>query len=118
MDAGDLYRMIRKKERQNGMLEGFHGTSASRARAALENGFVDQRCVEGEIGIWFHDDKLPRNAHLHGQDKAREDGETEYAVIKARSMESRLDLRGRPQWVAPAKSLEILSVEFFKLNKE
>lgn len=110
-----LNEMIAKKERQQGVLEGFHGTSASRARSIQETGPENYRCVEGEFGVWFHDDEKKGNAQLHGIDKAREDGDSQYAIIRARSAEARPDLRGRPQWIAAADKLEILSVEFFDL---
>ncbi|HBQ50792.1 hypothetical protein A3B42_04050 [Candidatus Daviesbacteria bacterium RIFCSPLOWO2_01_FULL_38_10] len=106
-----LNRMIAKKERQGGVVKGYHGTSASLGREIMRGGFKDQRDAEGGFGIYFWDEEVANNARLYGQDKAKKLGESEYAVIEAELNDPRPDfLMGRPQWVVNGDNANILNI--------
>jgi hypothetical protein len=110
-----LNTMIEKKERQGGIVYGYHGTSAKRAREIQQKGFQDTRCVEGEFGVYFWDDDYPNNALAPARKKAEEDGDNQYAVIKARCTNARPDfLMGRPQWLVNSGDIEILDIQFYE----
>ena len=112
-----LNRMLAKKERLGGILEGCHGTAASIGRQIQEGGFANYKSVDGSVGVWFHDDSVAQNANLHGRDKARELGEDEFCLIKARLTNPTPDLeQGRPQWLAQADKIEILEITFHKTD--
>ncbi len=113
-----LNRMLAKKERQEGVVKGYHGTSASLGREIMEGGFNDQRDAEGGFGIYFWDEEVANNARWHGQDKAKKLGENEYVVIEAQLNDPRLDfLMGRPQWVANRDNAKILNITYYKLEE-
>jgi hypothetical protein len=110
-----LNAMLKKKERQGGIVFGYHGTSATRAREIQQNGFQDARCVEGGFGVYFWDDDYPNNALAPARKKAEEDGDNQYAVIEARCTNARPDfLMGRPQWLVNSGNIEILDIQFYE----
>lgn len=109
-----MNRMLVKKERQGGLVFGYHGTSAKRAREILAHGFKDHTCVEGGFGVHVWDDEFQSNAVFPGKNRAIEEDDSQYAVIRVRCREAAPDLlMGRPQWLALAKNIEILDVQFF-----
>lgn len=112
-------RMIAKKERQGGLVTGYHGTAESLAREIMEKGFENNRDIEGGYGVYFWDEEVSGNAREHGREKAKRLGEEVYAVIEAQLKNARPDLvMGRPQWVTSAEDATIKNVIFYKLKEE
>ena len=118
-DLAVINYLLAKKQRNNGKVVGYHGTSKARAKEIDQKGFTNYPCVEGIYGVHFHDDGHESNAHLHGQDKARQDKCTEYSVIKAELDNPAPDLlMGRPQWHTTADKIKILEIRHYLLKTE
>lgn len=105
-----------KLARGGGVVRGFHGTSASNAKAIERVGLTNQLCVEGETGVWFWDEDVAQNAAYNAQRKARETGDSQGAVIEGNLRHPRPDQKGRKQWLANASDVEITGIKYMNLD--
>ena len=115
----NLNVLLKKKKICKGKVIGYHGTSASRAKSIGINGFRNSVCVEGHYGVWFWDEDYRNNSIPAAQDKSKEDGDLEYAIIKAELDSPIPDLSplARPQWRATKDRIKILGVEYVPINQ-
>ena len=109
-----------RKAANGGIIIGYHGTSASIGKIIEESGFEDYTSVDGTVGVWFWEEGWRDNAISPGEKKANEQGDLEYAIIKAKLTNPAPDLSpfARPQWKANKDQIEILGVEYVPIGEK
>ena len=98
---------------------GWHGTRASIAKKIKTEGFKNYRCKEGAYGVYFADIDNLELAKEFAIEKCKEQGEDEYALIKAEIIHPNPDLlMGRAQWLGQAHNVNIIETKYFKIKDE
>lgn len=113
-----IAEMLRKRERQGGIVIGYHGTSAANAREIEANGFKNHMSADGRSGVFAWDENWMTNAIYFGKDRAQRLGESEYAIIKVEMTKPEPDYaHGRAgEWKAWADTTKVLEVEYYSLT--
>jgi hypothetical protein len=111
--------MLQRKEKNHGVVIGYHGTSASRARMIEANGFENRVAVDQRTGVFAWDETMKDNAKSFGKDRAKKDGDSQYAVIVLEMTNPEPDyLQGRNgEWKAYADQTKVLSVQYYSVDE-
>lgn len=108
-------KMLAKIKKQSEEVVGWHGTSGKIGKIIKDQGFKNFRCQEGGYGVYFWDEDCRDKAIEIARERMSGNGDKEFALIKAKIKNPNPDLlMGRPQWLAEAEKIKILSIEFFK----
>jgi hypothetical protein len=116
----NVERLVRKSKENGGIVIGFHGISATRARRIAVSGFEDRAPERGQWrdvkGVYFWDEEYKRNALGPGRNRASEDGDDEFAVVEASLLNPAPDYKMlRPQWRALANNIALLAIRYYDL---
>lgn len=73
--------MLRTKELNGGIVIGYHGTSATKAREIEANGFENKVAVDKRSGVFAWDESMKENATSFGKKRAEQDGDASHYYL-------------------------------------
>ena len=114
-----IEKMLQTKEQNGGVVIGYHGTSASRAREIESTGFENKVAVDQRSGVFAWDEDMQENAINFGKSRAIKDGDSEFAIVRVEMTNPEPDYHQgrRGEWKAYADKVKILDIQFYSVGE-
>jgi len=114
-----LLENLARREANGGVIIGYHGISASKARIIESHGFAPFRANDYTFGVWFWEEDCREHAIQAAIHQAEQSHESTYALLHARLHHPTPDfLYGTPKWIVHPEGIEILGFQYFPLLRK